>query len=97
VIFMFTARVIEWRGPPPYLFLPLPAEVAEEIKSVASRLTYGWGCIPATAQIGATRFTTSLFPRSGGYLLPVKVTVQRAEHVGFDDEVTATLELEPLR
>lgn len=64
---------------------------------MASRLTYGWGCIPAVAQIGTTNFTTSLFPRLGGYVLPIKVAVQRAECVGFDDEVTARLELEPLR
>ncbi|WP_331715747.1 DUF1905 domain-containing protein [Tessaracoccus coleopterorum] len=61
----------------------------------AALLTYGWGCIPVQVRIGATDFTTSLFPRDGGYLLPVKVVVQRAEGLGIGDRVHARLHLEP--
>ncbi|MDN5601606.1 MAG: DUF1905 domain-containing protein [Brachybacterium sp.] len=57
--------------------------------------TYGWGCIPAAVRIGGTDFTTSLFPREGGYLVPVKVAVQRAERIGVGDRVEVTLHIEP--
>ena len=43
------------------------------------------------ARIGATEFTTSLFPREGGYLVPVKVAVQRSEDVSLGDRVDVTV------
>ncbi len=88
----FTGVVIEWRGPAPYLFVPLPADLAGELAD-RPELSYGWGCIPVRARIGATGFTTSLMPRQGGYLLPVKVAVRRAEQIGEGATVTATIEV----
>lgn len=89
----FTAIAIEWRGPAPFVFLPVPADESELIRESASALTYGWGVIPVAASVGGTRFTTSLFPRDGGYLLPLKVAVQRAEGVGVGDEVAVRMRL----
>lgn len=86
--FEFTGEVIEWRGPAPYLFVPLPAQACEDLREAAADLSYGWGVIPVTAVSGATTWTTSLFPREGGYLLPVKVAVQRAEGIGEGDSVS---------
>lgn len=89
----FTAVAIEWRGPAPFVFLPVPDDEAEIIYESASELTYGWGVIPVEATIGRTTFTTSLFPRDGGYLLPVKVAVQRAEGIGIGDERSVRMRL----
>lgn len=89
--FEFTGAVVEWRGPAPFFFVRLPVEVAEEIADEAARLTYGWGVIPVSATIGGTTFTTSLFPRDGGYLLPLKVAVRRAESLGDSGDVRVTL------
>ena len=47
--------------------------------------------MPVEARIGETDFTSSLFPRDGGYLLPVKVAVQRAESVGLGDRVAVEM------
>lgn len=90
---VFSAETIEWRGPAPFIFVPIPEDISADIKAISSRLTYGWGCIPVTARIGETTFTTSLFPRKGIYLLPVKVHVQRAEGVQLGDLVEAALTL----
>lgn len=87
----FTAAIIEWRGPAPFLFLPVPDEHLGEIAYAARLASYGWGCVPVEARIGATGFTSSLFPRDGGYLLPVKVAVQRAERVGPGDRVAVEM------
>lgn len=76
----FSGTVISWRGPAPYLFVPLPAELSAALKT-DPHLSYGWGCIPAQASIGRTTFSTSLMPRQGTYLLPLKMAVQRAELV----------------
>ena len=89
----FTAVAIEWRGPAPFVFLPVPADESELIAESASQLTYGWGVIPVEATIGGTTFTTSLFPREGRYLLPIKVAVQRAEGVGVRDAMTVRMRL----
>lgn len=89
--FEFSGEIISWRGPAPYLFVPLPADVAADLREVASALTYGWGVIPVAARIGDTDWTTSLFPKDGGYLLGVKVAVQRAEGVGEGDRVQVRL------
>ena len=39
-------------------------------------MTYGWGMIPVQARIGATAWTTSLFPKDGSYLVPIKTRVR---------------------
>lgn len=89
----FRSQVIEWRGPAPYLFAPLPPEAAEEVRSIAKAATYGWGCLPAIVRIGATSCTTSLFPKDGTYLVPIKVALQKAERVGLGDVVDVELRI----
>ena len=56
-------------------------------------LTYGWGMIPVTAQVGRTQWTTSLFPKDGGYIVPLKDAVRKAEALEVGDEVTVRLSL----
>jgi hypothetical protein len=85
----FAGEIVEWRGPAPFLFVAVPEEHVAELRYAAREASYGWGCIPVAARIGATDFTTSLFPRGETYFLPVKVAVQRAEGVGLGDSVTA--------
>jgi hypothetical protein len=50
--------------------------------------------IPVSARIGRTTWTTSLFPKDGGYLLPVKAVVRRAERIDLGDEVAVLLRLD---
>lgn len=50
---IFTATLVSWRGPAPFVFAPAPEDVADEIADVASRVTYGWGAIPATVRLWA--------------------------------------------
>lgn len=83
----FDAEIIEWRGPPPYLFAVIPESHVGDIRYAALTESYGWGVVPVVATIGRSAFATSLFPRGGGYLLPVKVAVQRAEGIGLGDRV----------
>lgn len=90
----FTATTVHWRGPAPFVFARVPEEEADAIAAIAGRASYGWGCIPVEARIGGTDFTTSLFPREGGYLVPVKAAVQRAEQVDVGDEVEVALHIE---
>ena len=83
----FTGEVIEWRGPAPYHFVPVPEPECAELAVVAPMVTYGWGVIPVRVRVGDTEWTTSLFPKDGGYLVPVKDAVRRAEGLAAGDEV----------
>jgi hypothetical protein len=89
----FAARVIEWRGPAPFHFLPLPAEHVGEVAWAAREASYGWGCVPVAAEVEGVPFTTSLFPRDGGYLLPLKVAVRRATGLAPGDLAEARMQV----
>jgi hypothetical protein len=79
----FEAEVFQWRGPAPYFFVATPAHVDDFLHAHLGELTYGWGGIPAQVRIGDTEVTTSLMPKDGVYLVPLKVALRRAE--GLDD------------
>ena len=89
--FEFTGEVIHWRGPSPFHFVAVPDEVAAAIHGVAREITYGWGVIPATVRVGLTEWRTALFPKDGGYLVPLKDVVRRAEGIAVGDDVVIHL------
>ena len=87
----FEGAVIEWRGPSPFYFVRVPEAEAARITEVASMVTYGWGVIPVTVTVGSTTTTTSLFPKDGGYLVPIKNAVRLPEKMSVGDIVGVTL------
>ena len=95
--FALEARIITWRGPSPYFFAPVPEALTADLRLAARAVSYGWGVIPVEAQLGAIAFTTSLFPREGGYLLPLKDAVRRGAGVTAGDTVAIEMSLRPPR
>lgn len=87
----FTGEVWYWRGPSPFHFVTVPEVESAQLQAVAAAVTYGWGVLPVTAHVGATSWPTSLFPKNGGYLVPVKAWVRRAEGIDLGDVVTVRL------
>ena len=87
----FEGVVIEWRGPSPYFFVPVPEPESADIDEVRNAVTYGWGVVPVTARVGGTEFTTSLFPKDGGYLLPLKDKVRKAEGIDAGARVSVAM------
>ena len=83
----FTGEIWFWRGPAPNHFVTVPEPHAVELEAVSRRVTYGWGMIPVTARIGGTTWSTSLFPKAGTYVLPVKALVRKAEQLDIEDVV----------
>lgn len=88
-----TGEVVEWRGPPPHHFVVLPEQAAARVRAVAGVASYGWGCIPVDGRIGDSTFTTSLFPKDGGYYLPIKAAVRHREGVELGDVVTVVVDV----
>ena len=89
--FRFEATVIDWRGPSPFFFAPIPQDLVDELRQVARLVTYGWGMIPVEATIGGVAFKTSLFPKDDTYLMPLKVAVRRRTGVTAGDRIAVEM------
>lgn len=87
----FSGEVWFWKGPAPWHFITVPEADCRELEAAASLVSYGWGMIPVTARIGRTTWTTSLFPKDGRYVLPVKTMVRKAERLDLGDTTTVHL------
>ena len=97
VQFRFDATIIEWRGPAPFFYAPIPAKHVEELRALAKVVSYGWGCVPVEAKIGKVSFTTSLFPKGDTYLLPLKVDVRRKTGITVGDTISVVMTLNVVR
>ena len=89
----FEGQIFYWRGPAPFLFVAVPEEPSRELKAISAWVTYGWGVIPVRARIGETEWKTSLFPKEGRYLVPIRMSVQKSEHLDVGDDVVIRLEV----
>lgn len=87
----FNGKIWYWKGPAPWYFVTVPDEQSNDIKAISSYVTYGWGVIPVQVRIGKTEWQTSLFPKDGRYIVPLKVTVRQAEKLAEGDTVTIRL------
>jgi hypothetical protein len=80
-------------------FLTIDGEVAEAIHATAAMRKLeggtrrGWGSMKVIATVGDTQWQTSIFPTKdvGGWMLPVKASVRKAEGLVEGDEVEVTI------
>ena len=89
----FSGEMWFWRGPAPWHFITVPEAECADLEATSAMVSYGWGMIPVTAQVGRTQWTTSLFPKDGGYIVPLKDEVRKAEALEVGDEVTVRVSL----
>jgi hypothetical protein len=87
----FQGEIYFWRGPAPWYFIPVPDAECAQLEATSGLVSYGWGMIPVTARIGGTTWATSLFPKDGRYVVPVKAVVRRAE--GLDEGTSVEVRL----
>jgi len=93
MIIEFEGEIFYWRGPAPFLFVAIPEEPSLDLKTISAMVTYGWGVIPVHVRIGKTEWKTSLFPKDGRYLVPIKMSVQKSEDLEVGDSVIIHLEV----
>jgi hypothetical protein len=79
--FSFSGEIWHWRGPAPFYFVTMPEDQCRELQEVSAAVSYGWGCVAVTVTLGDTTWRTSLFPKDGRYIVPLKAKVRRAEEV----------------
>jgi hypothetical protein len=90
----FAGEIWFWKGPSPYHFVSVPEDECVELEEAAALVSYGWGMVPVAARIGDTGWTTSLWPKDGGYVVPLKDAVRRAERLDVGDRVTLRLRVD---
>lgn len=93
MIIEFDGKIWFWKGPAPWFFVTVPEEQSVRLKAISGFVTYGWGVIPVHVRIGNTEWQTSLFPKDGRYLVPIKASVRKAERLAKGDNVTVHLEV----
>lgn len=103
---VFHAKTELWQwttpeAPASWYFLTLDGELGESLRGMAlmrrleTGAKHGWGSVKVVATIGKTTWSTSMFPHkeSGGYILPVKAAVRKAEGIVPGDVVDVTVAL----
>jgi hypothetical protein len=96
--FEFDAEIWLHDGDAAWHFITVPPEVSDEIEAGAAGNRKGFGSVPVHVTVGATRWSTSLFPDSkrGAYVLPVKKDVRQREGVAAGSHVVVALEVASL-
>ena len=89
--FEFASAVWYWRGPSPYYFVRVPPEVCEDLADLAADVSYGWGMIPVEVTLDGRTWETSLWPKDGGYVVPIRARERLDLGLDTDDLVTLGL------
>lgn len=87
----FSGEIWFWKGSAPHHFVTVPDDESGALESTSGSVSYGWGMIPVSVRTGATEWTTSLYPKNGGYIVPLKARVRAVEGLEVGDTVTIRL------
>jgi hypothetical protein len=97
MIVVFDAELWIWdaRRGDSWTFVTLPGEASEQIRDQTEGRRRGFGSLRVRATVGASTWTTSIFPDKArnAYVLPVKRDIRRAEALDPGDLATLTVEL----
>jgi hypothetical protein len=87
-IFRWDARTDSW------YFTALPVDLSEQIREIP-RPARGFGSVRVLAQVGRSRWRTSIFPDSshGAYVLPLKKSVRDAESLVDGGPISVRLDV----
>lgn len=87
----FTGEPWSWRGPSPFHSVTVPGSDCERFAEASEPVSSGWGMVPVDAAIRATVWSTSLWPKDGGSVIPVKAAVRSAERLELGDAIARRL------
>lgn len=87
------SEIVPYPGMAGWHFVPIPKAQSLDISAAHGSRARGWGSLPVSATIGATRWDTSIFPdkKSGCYLLPLKMQVRNREGLHAGEMVKVVL------
>ena len=99
-IVQHTGPLWKWRGdgPAAWYFITIDGAAGDELSALGAMRKLelgkqrGFGLLKVRPAIGASEWSTSVFPdKTRGWLLPVKAAIRKAEGVGEGDKVTVAL------
>jgi hypothetical protein len=90
--FTFKGEVIEWRGPAPFYFIATPAKFTADFKAIASSKSYGWGVLYANITLPGEYWKTTLMPKDGCYLIPIKKDIRLKHSFEVGQKVSVTVD-----
>lgn len=93
--YTFSAVLWEHGGESSWVFATVPVAESDEIADLVPRRP-GFGSVRVSVTIGATEWSTSLFPSKelGAYVLPVKKTVRDREGLDIGERASISLRIE---
>ena len=87
--FKITGKLWIYPGIGSWHFLTVDKKTSKTIKSITSHLRRGFGSVKISAQVGKSKWQTSIFPtKDGEFLLPVKSSVRKVENLIADKKTT---------
>ena len=89
----FDGKIWYWHGPAPWYFVTVPAQQCRDLKAIVGAVTYGWGMIPVQVRIGKSAWMTSIFPKDGSYIVPIKASIRKAERLEEGAQVRVRLDV----
>ncbi|MBI5004519.1 DUF1905 domain-containing protein [Candidatus Kaiserbacteria bacterium] len=89
------SKVFPYPGMTAWRFAHVDKIQSAQIREKYGKGARGFGSIPVSVLLGASRWDTSIFPdkQSGTYLLPLKSKIRQAEGVDDGDAVTFKLKI----
>lgn len=93
--FSFAAEMWHWRGPSPFHFVSMPKDASEAIAAIGTAISYGWGAIPVVCKSGDVEWRTSIFPKDGLFIVPIKNAVRFGLEVQVGDVIEIELTITP--
>lgn len=87
--YTFERKLWKYAGEAAWYFISVPTEYTDELKKLRNTQYKNFGSIKVSAEIGTSKWQTSIFPdsKSGCYLLPVKKEVRLANNIKDGDDV----------
>lgn len=89
----FDTELWRYQGDAAWFFVTVPQDVSDAIRDEVTQPPRGFGSVRVQATIGATTWTTSVFPQAkeGTFVLPVKKAVRTAEGIDEGDRFPVAL------
>jgi hypothetical protein len=93
--YTFETKIWRYAGEAAWYFASLPSEYSDELKVLSSSNKRGFGSIRVEAEIGKTKWDTSIFPdnKSGCFMLPVKKDVRLMNNLDDGDMTKISISL----
>lgn len=94
-IYNIVSPIWLWQGKGAWHFVTIDKDTGNEINKMFGYLKVAWGSLPVQVKLGNSSWKTSIFPDSkgGGYLIPIKKSILKAESLAVGDTVTIKLEV----